>query len=210
MPLATACSDMGSFWRYHSSRVKPPPLVGSMFQALPASSVYLTKTCSGASAKAIYGANQGVFAGAVIGGMVGVGIDMMEDHFASKQGAKASSTSANSKTDEDKRETVDLYRSVSEKELKNIMDTGKFQTVDGAMEYKQFGRSLQETKSFRDKLNEPANHIVGVTVDKNSLDRIGDTTPVDSFNFRSGTISIHETNLDEFNASIIGGVRRFD
>lgn len=89
------------------------------------------------------------------------------------------------------------------------MDTGRFQTAYGGMEYKQFGRSLEETKSFRNTVD-PASHIVGVTIDKDTLDRIGDYTPVDSFNFRSGTVSIHESDLGEFNESIIGGIGRLD
>lgn len=161
------------------------------------------------AAGANYGAAQGALAGAAVGGMAGVGIDMMEDHFASKEGDRASSNGATSKEEEGKNETVNLYRSVSEKELKDILSTGKFRTVYGGMEYKQFGRSLEETMSFRNTMD-PANDIVGVMVRKEALDRIGDTTLVDSFNFRSGTVSVHESNLDEFNASIMGGIERFD
>ncbi|MGR9152634.1 hypothetical protein ACU8MT_24730 (plasmid) [Rhizobium leguminosarum] len=153
----------------------------------------------------------GMMGGAAVGGAMGIHADMMEDQ-APKDKKRATTSSAateNAKETEKTKETVTLYRSVSEKELSQIQKTGTFQTVYGGMEYKQFGLSLPETKTFRDTLD-PANHIVGVTVYKDTLDRIGDKTPVDTFNFRAGTVSIHESDLNEFNSSIIGGIGKFD
>ena len=126
-----------------------------------------------------------------------------------KQSKTASSTKSKSREEDDQRETVNLYRSVSEGEFEDIQKSGKFQTIMGGMEYKQFGKALVETKTFRDMMD-PANHIVGVTVSKDVLDRIGDTTPVDRFAFPSGTVSIHSSDLDIFNGSVIGGIKRFD
>jgi uncharacterized protein RhaS with RHS repeats len=159
----------------------------------------------GAVAGAAGGFADGVMGGAIIGGAFGVHTDMKEDEVAQEK--KRTATDYNNELEE--KETVNLYRSVSKKELDQLQETGKFQTVYGGMEFKQFGKSLQETKAFRDTMD-PANHIVGVTVDKDRLDRIGDFTPVDAFNFRSGTVSIHENDLDAFNASIIGGIGRYD
>ena len=157
------------------------------------------------------GFEYGIMGGAIVGGVAGAVEDAKEDEFSNdrRQSKAASSTKSEPKDDDKKNELVDLYRAVSEKELQDIHKTGKFSTVPGAMEYKQFGRSLLETKSFRDAIN-PAGHIVGVTIQKDTLDRIGDFTPVDTFNFRSGTVSIHESDLEEFNASIIGGIGKYD
>jgi len=158
------------------------------------------------------GAMDGAMGGAILGGILGVHADMMENRQAAKEKKQATtspSSRATTKETEKPKETVSLYRSVSEKELSQIQRTGTFQTVYGGMEYKQFGLSLQETRSFRDKMD-PANHIVGVTVSKDTLDRVGDMTPVDTFNFHGGTVSVHESNLNEFNSSIIGGIGKYD
>lgn len=60
-------------------------------------------TAGGGLAGASYGAANGALAGAAFGGLAGVGIDMMEENFASKKRGTASSTTAKSKTEEDKK-----------------------------------------------------------------------------------------------------------
>jgi len=156
-------------------------------------------------AGAYAGAVEGAVIGATIGGLIGAGIDALASHVAGTNSSTA--TTVDAKNDE--KEVQDLYRAVSPAELNSIKSTQQFSTVPGSMEAKQFANNLNEAKAFRDAVD-PASHIVGVTVDKNALDAIADTTQVDSFMFPSGVVTIDSMNIDAFNNAIIGTIEQVE
>ena len=66
------------------------------------------------------------------------------------------------------------------------------------MQSKQFGLSFEETLEFAEKYSD-IRAIIEVKVPKDMLDELADFTQVDSFIFKSGTITIQADKLDEFN-----------
>ena len=92
-----------------------------------------------------------------------------------------------------------LYRSVSLEELESIKQTGRFSLGKGAMEVKQFGLSLEETKVFGTWIGQ--NNIVSAEIPTRIFFRL-DHTMVDIGVFKSGVVTVSTSMLDLFNRSV--------
>lgn len=100
-------------------------------------------------------------------------------------------------------ETVDIFRSVSQAELDDLVRTGgAFRLNPGGLEAKQFGRNLEETRRLSQGLN--ANDvIIRVRVPKSTLNQL-DQTPVDTSVLRSGSVSAQSGGqLDLLNGTVV-------
>ena len=83
------------------------------------------------------------------------------------------------------------------------MRTKKFSVDPRGAHVKYFGLDFDETLTFAQKVTSiGATAIVEVAVLRDTLERIGDFTHVDSFIFRSGTVEIQAEDLAEFNGAI--------
>ena len=103
-----------------------------------------------------------------------------------------------------KTNVVHLFRAVGDIEFYSIMRTKQFSVKQEGAHVKYFGLDYEETLALADKVtNIDATAIVEVAVLRDTLERIGDFTHVDSFLFRSGTVQIQEEDLDEFNRAIL-------
>lgn len=98
-------------------------------------------------------------------------------------------------------EITEIFRAVSKAELKDIQKTGQFRSTLGSLEAKQFGLSQKETQAFQSMYSDLA-ATTKTTIDTKTLDKVGDLTPVDSFNFKTGTVTIQKENLEQFNKAI--------
>ena len=96
--------------------------------------------------------------------------------------------------------TIKLYRSVSANEMSNIKATGKFSLKNGAMESKQFGMNLKETRQFGTAMGQT--DIIKARI-PNSLLKQLDVTRVDRFIFKHGTVTVSANMLDIFNAKLL-------
>jgi hypothetical protein len=94
---------------------------------------------------------------------------------------------------------VDLYRAVGVEEYQDIIEQGKFRCVEGHTSVKYFGRNLKETIDFANKdINLHAVAVFQTRIKKTVLDELGDTTPLDINIFPSGTVVIHQEDMDVF------------
>jgi len=85
-------------------------------------------------------------------------------------------------------ETASLFRALSVTELKELLTTGQFAFRAGGMEAKQFGLKLDEVITYAGTSREYA-AIVQVTVPKEVLGRLGFSSTIDPFIFRSGVVT---------------------
>ena len=97
-----------------------------------------------------------------------------------------------------------VYRSVSNAEAQDIRNTGRFNLPPDGMECKQFGFSLSETRQFGEKIGQ--NTIVSARVPNSMLNQLY-TVGVDTRIFRSGTLTVYEDKLFEFNQAVKGTIR---
>ena len=97
-----------------------------------------------------------------------------------------------------------LYRSVSQAEAESIMTFGRFTTIPGSFEAKQFGFSLEEVRRFGTWANQSI--VVAVDIPTSALSQF-DLTQVDKIIFRSGTLTVSGAQLDLFNSMIVGEIR---
>ena len=99
---------------------------------------------------------------------------------------------------------ITLYRAVGAEEYYSIMDTNKFATCSGMTEVKYFALDFQETAEYADKsYNTDVVAVFEIVAIRSALERIGDFTHVDPSIFKTGTVIIHEEDIDEFNQAII-------
>jgi hypothetical protein len=99
---------------------------------------------------------------------------------------------------------ITLYRAVGTAEYYSIMDTNKFETCIGMTEVKYFALNLKEIIVYADKSYiTDVVAIFEIVVKRTTIERIGDFTHVDPSIFKSGTVIIHEADIDEFNQAII-------
>ena len=101
-------------------------------------------------------------------------------------------------------ELTTLYRSVSQAEAASIMMSGKFSTIPGGLEAKQFGFSLEEVQHFGTWANQAT--VVAVDIPTNALS-LFDLTQVDKMIFKCGTLTVIGSQLDLFNSMIVGAIR---
>ena len=100
--------------------------------------------------------------------------------------------------------TTTVYRSVSNAEAQDIMNTGKFNLAPGGMESKQFGFNLAETRQFGSMMGQ--NTVVSASVPKSMLSQLY-TGGVDTSIFRSGTLTVYGDQLDAFNQAVSGTIK---
>lgn len=103
-------------------------------------------------------------------------------------------------------DTTTLYRGVGADEYRDIMGTGGFRPNPNGGSFetgKQFGYDLDEVLEFSNFATDISG-VVKIEVPTSTLNNIGDLTHVDSFIFRSGTVTIPTNKLDEFNSCISG------
>ena len=103
-------------------------------------------------------------------------------------------------------DSVNLYRSISDSEALDIAMTGGFSTSGNTMACKQFGLNYDEVKLFGKKFNQ--SFFANVEIPKNIFDQLY-LKGVDTTLFRSGTVTVYEELLDEFNKAIIGAIKIF-
>lgn len=92
--------------------------------------------------------------------------------------------------------TTKLYRAVSVAEFNSIKQTGKFNTIFGGFEGKQFGFKLREVRGYA-KLpfnNGLYSKIISIIVPKAQLSAIMQKTFTDNFIFKSGIATIFDLN----------------
>ena len=107
-------------------------------------------------------------------------------------------------------DTMLLYRAVDDSEFYIIMQTERFSCLPGGVGLKYFGKNFDDTLRFANKvLNRNIVAVVEVEVLRKVVMKIGDFIDVDPYIFRCGTVEIWETDLDEFNNSIIRIVHKF-
>ena len=99
---------------------------------------------------------------------------------------------------------ITLYRAVGADEYYSVMDINKFETCIGMTEVKYFALDFKEITVYADKsYNTDVVAIFEIIAKRSSVERIGDFTRVDPSIFKSGTVIIHEEDIDEFNQAII-------
>ncbi len=103
--------------------------------------------------------------------------------------------------------TTNIYRSVSQAEAISIKSLGKFTTLPGQMEVKQFGFSLQETIKFGQIYGQ--NIIAKASVPNRVLSQLytGGIGGIDNPIFRSGTLTVYGDMLDAFNQAVAGSIQ---
>jgi len=107
-------------------------------------------------------------------------------------------------------DTMFLYRAVNDREFYSIMQTAKFSCLPGGVGVKYFGKNFEDTLRFADMvINRNIVAIVEIEVLRDIVTRIGDFIDVDPYLFRNGTVEIWESDLDEFNNSIVRIVHKF-
>jgi hypothetical protein len=101
-------------------------------------------------------------------------------------------------------DVISIYRAVGQEECYSIIQTGLFSLSDASAGVKYFGLDFSETVDFscRD-INRHVFAVMEVIISKSVLHDIGDFTYVDTFIFKTGTVIIHEEDLDKFNCSVI-------
>lgn len=103
-----------------------------------------------------------------------------------------------------KRGTTTLYRSVSQAEAIDIINTGKFNLPSNGMTAKQFGFDYGETLKFGRWAKQDI--IVSARIPTNSLNRFY-TQGVDCHIFRNGTLTVYEEDLMYFNQLVKGSIK---
>lgn len=100
-------------------------------------------------------------------------------------------------------EIVDIFRAVSDGELEDIASFGGFRAAPGgaSLSVKQFANDLAELQKFSKHFPD-LTRTVKVQIPKDVLEQFADRTPVDPMIFKSGTVTIPENMLDDFNAAI--------
>ena len=96
-----------------------------------------------------------------------------------------------------------VYRSVHKSEAMDILHTGRFNIPVGGMESKQFGLSLAETRTFGKIFKQDI--IVSATLPTKALSNFCDVQ-VDPHIFKSGTITVYESQLELFNQLVSGTI----
>jgi len=105
--------------------------------------------------------------------------------------------------DKNNKETTLIYRAVSLEEYYSIIKTQRFACRDGGVTVKYFGVDFSETVIFANKaINKEVVAIFEVEVLSDVLRKLGDFTEVDKFLFKSGTVEVHISELDNFNNAI--------
>jgi len=106
--------------------------------------------------------------------------------------------------------TIFLYRAVSDAEFYSIMQIGRFSCLPGGVGLKYFGKDLGDTLRFADKvINKNIVAVIEVEVLRRVVEEIGDFVSVDPFLFKHGTIEIWEADLNKFNNAIVRIVHKF-
>ena len=75
-------------------------------------------------------------------------------------------------------------------------------TNGGRAEVKQFGLDAAETLQFSKDIGDVGATVVQTNIPTSTLNSIGDFTPVDTFDFVSGTVTIPKSQLPLFNSAI--------
>ncbi|MEJ8302896.1 RHS repeat-associated core domain-containing protein [Saccharibacillus sacchari] len=94
---------------------------------------------------------------------------------------------------------VTFYRAVSPNEFKEIQRTGKFNLLPTGFSEKQFGYNINEVKKFTDFDTDYA-AIIQVKMPRSEFNKIKNSNDsLDPYLFKSGTLSIPESELNAFN-----------
>jgi RHS repeat-associated protein len=133
----------------------------------------------------------------------GVRIDGNSEYFCGKYGIGCDAADRNQnvfKSENADSGTIDLFRGVGANEYKDISDNNIFR-AGRYFEGKQFGLNLAETIKFADKYK----NIVAIfraTIPRSLLKEF-DLTAVDTFIFRSGTVTVEADKLQLLNQNLI-------
>ena len=104
---------------------------------------------------------------------------------------------------------VSLFRAIGESEFYSVMRTKRFSFWPFSAKVKYFANDFEETLQFADKaFTTDIAAVLEIRIRKDTLDKIGDFTHVDTTLFRNGTVEIHPEHLEEFNNSIVGIIHR--
>ena len=107
-------------------------------------------------------------------------------------------------------DNVSLFRAIGESEFNSVMRTKRFSFWHHSAKVKYFANNFEETIEFANKaFATDVVAVLEVVVKKDTLERIGDFTNVDTTLFRAGTVEIHPEHLIEFNNSIIQIIHRY-
>jgi RHS repeat-associated protein len=101
-----------------------------------------------------------------------------------------------------KNDITNLYRSVGAEEYLDIQKTGMFNLFKNTLEAKQFGLNAAETLKFAN-WDRSSVAVIGVQIQTEILNKIGNFTQVDVGIFKSGNVTIDRSSLDIFNKAII-------
>jgi hypothetical protein len=100
--------------------------------------------------------------------------------------------------------TTTVYRSVSEAEAMDIINTGKFNLHAKGMDCKQFGFDYNEVLQYGKWAKQSI--IVSAEIPTNTINRFY-TQGVDCTIFRHGTLTVYGDVLEYFNYLVRGSIR---
>jgi RHS repeat-associated protein len=99
-------------------------------------------------------------------------------------------------------ETASLFRAVGERELKSVMESGKFLPGGNSLEGRQFATTLEEALAYADT-DASKVAIIEVSVDADVLEAIDFSESIDPFIFRNGVYTVQPgVQSDLFHAAI--------
>ena len=102
-----------------------------------------------------------------------------------------------------------IYRAVGVDEFSSIIRTRQFTVLENGLHVKCFGMDFAETLDFANRdFNVDVVATFEVTINENTLKRIGDFTHVDPYIFKSGTVEIQDVNLTEFNRETLSVIHK--
>jgi len=108
------------------------------------------------------------------------------------------------------KDTMFLYRAMSDIEFFKVIQSKRFACLPGGVGVKYFGLNFQDTLNFADMvINKNIVAIVEVEVSCEIVNKIGDFVNVDPFLFKHGTVEIWETDLNKFNDAIVSVTHKF-
>ncbi|MES0490481.1 MAG: RHS repeat-associated core domain-containing protein [Leptospirales bacterium] len=85
-------------------------------------------------------------------------------------------------------ERIKLYRAMSNTEFDDIMNTGRFNLLEGGFEGKQFGLTYQEVNKFGEIMN--ADKVLKISVPQKTLNTLEFSNNIDPFIFKNGVYTV--------------------
>ena len=130
----------------------------------------------------------------VLGAAVGAGIGMAISYYATGSVISSTGQVLNGLFG-----STTLYRSIGKEEMLDIQNYGGFRAGPGSFEAKQFGLSLDETRTFGNFFKQDI--IVKTKIPNRVLNKL-DFTPVDTTVFTKGVVTVQPNMFDVFNKSL--------